>query len=106
MPRKRKTTVIAEEAPSTTEHKGRKRGTPNRVSATVKENILAVFTRIGGTAAMARWATKNPTEFYKIYAKLLPTQITGEDGDPVKVAIQNAKDTLAAKIAAILEREG
>lgn len=50
-------------------------GKPNRVSKTAKENVLAVFTRLGSTAAMAKWALNNQTEFYKMYARLIPQQI-------------------------------
>ena len=53
---------------------GRRKGTPNKVTATARENIIAVFTRLGGTAAMAEWARENPTEFYKLYARLIPAQ--------------------------------
>lgn len=65
---------------------GRQAGTPNKVSATVKENVLAVFNRLEGTAGMAKWAEDNKTEFYKIYAKLLPTsaEISGPDGNPLE----------------------
>jgi hypothetical protein len=56
---------------------GRVKGTPNKVSGTAKENIIAVFTRLGSTAAMAKWAADNQTEFYKLYARLLPTEIEG-----------------------------
>ena len=54
---------------------GRVAGTPNVVTGTVKDNILAVFNRLDGTAGMARWARNNQTEFYKLYAKLLPIQV-------------------------------
>lgn len=54
---------------------GRVRGTPNRVGASAKENVLAVFTRLGGTHAMAEWAKANQTDFYRLYAKLIPQQI-------------------------------
>lgn len=55
---------------------GRKLGAVNTVNATVKDNILAVFNRLDGTAGMAAWARKNLTEFYKLYARLLPMEIT------------------------------
>lgn len=55
---------------------GRQKGTPNKVSAQVRENFLAVFTRLGGTAAMAEWAKANQSEFYKLYARLLPSEAT------------------------------
>jgi len=68
---------------------GRKTGTPNRLSGTAKENIVAVFTRLGGTAAMAEWAEENKTEFYKMYARLAPVtnEHSGPDGEAIPVSI-------------------
>lgn len=57
---------------------GRPKGAQNLVTVTCKENIMTVFSRIGGLANMARWAKENQTEFYKLYAKLLPKQIDAE----------------------------
>lgn len=54
---------------------GRKKGTPNKVSANVRSNVLEVFSKLRGVDGMAEWATNNQSEFYKIYAKLLPTDI-------------------------------
>jgi hypothetical protein len=54
---------------------GRPKGARNKLTANVKENIIAVFTKLGGTAAMAKWAGENLTEYYKIYARLAPTQV-------------------------------
>ena len=56
----------------------RPRGVLNKVGAQVKENIVAVFTRLGGTAAMAGWARENQTEFYRLYARLIPSESTTE----------------------------
>lgn len=63
-----------------------RKGSPNKLSGTAKENIAAVFTRLGGTAAMASWAEENQTEFYKLYAKLVPLSVGGIDGKPIEVA--------------------
>ena len=64
----------------------RPKGVPNKVGAQAKENIVAVFTRLGGTAAMADWARKNQTEFYRLYARLIPTDSTSE------ISVREAKD--------------
>jgi hypothetical protein len=66
---------------------GRQKGTPNKLGATAKENIACVFTRLGGVQQMVKWAEENPTQFYQIYAKLLPlqTELTGEDGGPINI---------------------
>jgi hypothetical protein len=55
----------------------RLKGSKNKVGETAKENILAVFTRVGGTSRMASWAEDNLTEFYRLYARLIPTEVTG-----------------------------
>lgn len=52
-----------------------RKGKPNATSATAKENLIAVFTRLGGTAQMAAWAKKNQSDFYRLYARLVPQQI-------------------------------
>jgi len=62
---------------------GRTKGTPNKLSASVKDNVISVFEEIGGTEHMKLWASENPTQFYNIYAKLLPLQLNGagENGE-------------------------
>jgi len=64
---------------------GRKKGTKNRVNTTVKENILKVFNDMGGSPEMVKWAKKNPSQFYGMYAKLIPRQIEAEVKSKVKV---------------------
>ncbi len=52
---------------------GRKAGTPNKFTASVKDAFEFAFDEIGGAAALAAWAKDNQTAFYKIYSKMLPT---------------------------------
>lgn len=57
-----------------------------KVTASTKEDILAVFVRLGGTARMAAWAERNLEAFYtKLYARLIPADINlrGRDGEPL-----------------------
>jgi hypothetical protein len=63
---------------------GRPLGSKNKVSASARENVIAVFTRLGGTAAMAKWAAHNKDEFYKLYARLLPIEHSGVGGGPIE----------------------
>jgi len=56
-------------------------GAKNKISGQAKENIQAVFVRLGSTAAMAEWARENRTEFYRIYARLLPIEGPGDNGE-------------------------
>lgn len=70
---------------------GRIRGVPNKVSAQAKENIIAVFTRLGGTRAMAEWAEENKTEFYKIYSKMLPAEMKLDGSLDMSVTVEVVK---------------
>lgn len=64
---------------------GRPAGVPNKMSAAVKDNVIDVFEAIGGVQNMAVWATENQTQFYNLYAKLLPLQVTGANGGALEV---------------------
>jgi hypothetical protein len=74
----------------------RPRGVPNKIGAQAKENIVAVFTRLGGTAGMADWARDNQTEFYRLYARLIPSESTSE------ISVREAKDFSTEELLAIV----
>jgi len=57
---------------------GRKKGTPNKATYAVKDALQKAFDGIGGVSALEKWAINNQTEFYKIYAKLLPTELKAD----------------------------
>ena len=61
---------------------GRKKGTPNKVTQSVREGYEKVFHALQrdekAKHALLNWAQKNPTEFYKLAAKLIPLQVQGE----------------------------
>lgn len=71
---------------------GRKAGTPNKTTAEVKEAILAAFDKVGGPAYLQRVAKKNPQVFCTLLGKVLPLQVTGENGAALKVTyvVKNA----------------
>lgn len=54
---------------------GRPKGSPNKTTAKVKEAMELAFEGIGGVPALIEWAEDNKTEFYKLFAKLLPVQV-------------------------------
>jgi hypothetical protein len=61
---------------------GRKPGSPNKVTASVKEALVAAFDQMGGTQALVVWGMENQTEFYKLWAKLLPQEVKNEVSGP------------------------
>lgn len=66
---------------------GRPKGVPNKTTSTAKDNIMAVFNGLGGTSAMKKWAEDNQTDFYKIYARLIPADVklSGDAENPITV---------------------
>ncbi|MBM3356527.1 MAG: hypothetical protein FJY54_02230 [Betaproteobacteria bacterium] len=68
---------------------GRTKGTPNKITRAFREAVQAVYHDIGGDEAFAAWARDNPTEFYRIAARLIPTELRHGSGDcgPLTVEI-------------------
>lgn len=56
---------------------GRQPGTQNKLTKTFKAALMATFHEIGGVEHLTAWARLNPTEFYKIAARLIPTEVVG-----------------------------
>lgn len=54
---------------------GRPKGTQNKLTVSVKEAFAEAFKKLGGAKALAEWGMKNPTEFYKLASKLIPTDL-------------------------------
>ena len=54
---------------------GRTKGTPNRITAAFKDAVRTVYEDIGGHKSFAAWAKDNPGEFYRIAARLIPTEV-------------------------------
>jgi len=65
---------------------GRKKGSVNKSTASTKAALMAAFDQRGGVPALLRWAKDNETEFYKLWGRMVPTEISGPDGGPVEVA--------------------
>lgn len=68
---------------------GKPKGAQNKTTRLVKEVFAAVFDELQSDkkANLKAWAKENPTEFYRLAAKLIPVQLTGEGGGPIKQTI-------------------
>ena len=67
---------------------GRRPGSANSMSsARLREAVFeALKNQEGGAVGyLSRQAVEEPRAFMALLGKLLPTQITGEDGDPVRI---------------------
>ncbi len=61
--------------------KGRKKGSQNKVTRVFRQGVLDAFEAMGGTDALTKWGKENQTEFYKIAARLIPTEVVGPGAD-------------------------
>lgn len=59
---------------------GRKAGTPNKITRTVREAFQEAFAVVNqGPSALSVWGKENPDKFYLLASKLIPTDITSGD---------------------------
>ena len=72
--------------------KGRVKGTPNKSTASAKEAFTLAFKGLGGYEALTKWARNNETEFFKLYARLIPAEVHGVDGGPLSVVVQIVRE--------------
>ncbi|GAM01915.1 hypothetical protein [Sphingomonas parapaucimobilis] len=68
---------------------GRPKGVQNKNTTLLKDAILQAATQAGGEAGLVGYlvtqATNNPNAFMPLLGKVLPMQVTGEDGGPIQV---------------------
>ena len=70
--------------------KGRKKGSLNKLTTSAREAFALAFTASGGAEGLTTWAKANPTEFYKLYARLIPVEHVGEGGTgPIATVVKH-----------------
>lgn len=84
---------------------GRVKGTPNKITADLREAILHAFEAVGGEAYLAMVAKKHPPVFCMLLAKILPLQVTGKDGQPIETVDVSAREFVLRRLAQLAERE-
>lgn len=73
---------------------GRAKGTPNKFSLGAKEAFQFAFDKIGGAEKLGEWANRNTTEFYKLYGRLIPTDVKIDpDANKIIVEIRDPRTT-------------
>ncbi len=65
--------------------KGRVKGSTNKVTKALKDMILGALDGAGGQAYLTRQAEENPQAFMTLIGKVLPLQVTGENGEAINV---------------------
>lgn len=69
---------------------GRKKGVPNKMTTEVKSMILAALEGAGGVAYLTERANdpRTAAAFLSLVGKVLPLQVTGQDGDAIQHAFR------------------
>jgi hypothetical protein len=54
-----------------------------------KEAFGLAFEELGGVEGLAAWAKRHPGDFYRLYARLIPTEqhIANPDGTPLNFTL-------------------
>ena len=70
---------------------GRPKGSPNKTTALLKDAILKAAENAGGEDGMVGYFTaqakQNPQAFMRLLGKVLPMQVTGEDGGDIRSVV-------------------
>lgn len=64
---------------------GRPKGLPNKLTASAKQAFELAFQGLGGVPQFVEWAKDNQTDFYKLYSKLIPVNMTGSVGLNIQI---------------------
>jgi hypothetical protein len=83
---------------------GRAKGTPNALTASIKDAIQNAFSELGGTSYLVHVGRTDPRTFCALLSKLLPTKLANADGSPLLAALTELTDAqLEARTARALQ---
>lgn len=66
---------------------GRSKGTPNKLTTTVKDALHQAFQKLGGVERLVAFAEAEPAEFYRIWGRMVPHEVTGEGGGSIVITV-------------------
>lgn len=74
---------------------GRAKGTPNKLTRSIKQAIEIAFETVGGPDYLAKMAVEQPAAFMTLLGKVLPTQLEHSNPDgtmsaPTRIVIEAA----------------
>jgi hypothetical protein len=82
---------------------GRSKGTPNKITLSVREAVERAFERLGGASYLEHVGRTDPRTFCALLSKLLPTKLANADGSPLLAALTELTDAqLEARTARAL----
>src|SRR2546425_152181 len=72
------------------QNRGRRKGTANKLTSTFRKAFPLAYEHFGGHEAFSRSAADNSTEFYRIAARLISTEIKSSDGEGLTVIVNRS----------------
>lgn len=72
---------------------GRIKGTPNKVTAEIKDMVRAALDAAGGVEYLKRQATISPAAFMSLIAKIIPADVNAKLSGDVRIEIVRYTDT-------------
>lgn len=66
---------------------GRQKGSLNKTTVAARTAFQMAFDGVGGADALIAWAKENPTDFYKLYSKLIPQDVNANVGGDISIQI-------------------
>lgn len=76
---------------------GRKKGSLNKTTRQLKDMILEALSESGGVKYLKVVARENPAAFCTLLGKVIPLQVTGEGGGPVRYDFRWIDDSVEAQ---------
>ena len=76
---------------------GRPKGGLNKTTKSVKEAITEAFEKRGGVTKLIAWADDNETEFYKLWGRLIPTDVKVSGEVNIANVVQAARERAAKR---------
>ena len=67
---------------------GRPKGSLDKGNAVIREMILEALEGAGGVAYLIDKAESHPQAFMGLIGKVLPLQVTGEEGKDIQISVQ------------------
>jgi len=86
---------------------GRPKGSVNKLTASAKQAFQLAFEELGGVQGLVAWAKSDDEclgDFYKLYARLIPTDVTVESPQLDELVKAVPSIELARQIAFALEK--
>ena len=65
---------------------GRPKGSLDKGNALIREMVAQALDQAGGVEYLCRIAESHPGPFLGLVGKVLPIQVTGQDGGPVQIS--------------------